>query len=378
MIIIFLLSNYTYARYNYNIILDAFSLNRDNSEIVYEIEKGVQDDVYTNKDVILKIIANKEIEEIQGFSRDQTRTILTKTITENKEESIVLEDLSGNKKEITYKIENIDKEPPQILGIEDGEIYTKEMSLDYSDNIGISDIKIDRYHTNFRVRAFTDYYDTSFYEGLDVLGNTVYLDVINHPKGTKKYKFYLNNTLKTITEKSEYTYTGLTFGTNYDLRVEAIDENDNILKSVTEKVKTKHFKNLVAERSGDNFKVKITGIDDNVKIKYVCLWNQNSDTNRKKYYPTINSDRSIELSFNAYDVDGTKCKGYYYYHIELYDKATGTLKETICMNVIFGDTYQKFDDDNIAPYNLSRSGNYEIIVTDLAGNKTKKYCTINL
>ena len=38
------------------------------------------------------------------------------------------------------------------------------------------------------------------------------------------YKYYLNNDLKQTTENASYTYTGLTGGTQYTIRVEAVDK----------------------------------------------------------------------------------------------------------------------------------------------------------
>lgn len=376
IITIFLLSNQIYAKYNYQFVLDAFSLNRDNSEITYQIEKSIGDDVYTNQDVVLKIIANKEIEPVEGFELDTSRTILTKTVSSNETNNIVLEDLSGNQKEVSYIISNIDKEPPQILGINDGVTYNQNLSIEYTDNVGIKDIQVERYFDNLVIQCAEDYYDTGMYKGIDILGNQVLIRVGQYPKGTVAYKYYLNNVLKATSENTEYTYKGLSNATTYTIKVEAIDKNGKAIQSVSKTVKTKCFTGITAGKNGDNFNVTITGIDSRVNIGYCALWHAGTTT-QKFSYPTMNSDRSISLSFNAYDVDGTKNSGYYYFHLQLFSNSDSSLNEVICMNIKFdGITYVKSGFPVIDPNNLTYNGNYEIIVTDLAGNQTIKNCKI--
>ena len=198
LVILLILSNSIYAKYNYNYVFEAFSLNRDVSEIVYKIEKDVPDGTYTNKDVTLRIVANKKIEEVESFDLDESGMTLSKVFSENETNKIVLNDLSGNQKEISYEINNIDKVPPEIIGIEEGTTYNTKKDIEYKDNVGIYEIKAERYSSNMSVRCMPDYYDTYFYEGLDILGEKIYLDVTEHPKGAKKYKFYINNELNIL------------------------------------------------------------------------------------------------------------------------------------------------------------------------------------
>ena len=376
VIIIFLLSNQIYAKYNYQFILDAFSLNRDNSEITYQIEKSIGDDVYTNQDVILKIISNKVIAPVEGFELDTSRTILTKTVSSNETNNIILEDLSGNQKEVSYFISNIDKEPPQILGIKDGYVYNQNLTMQYADNVGIKDIQVERYFDNLVIQCAEDYYDTGMYHGIDIIGNKILIRVGQYPKGTVAYKYYLNNVLKATSENTEYLYTGLTNATTYTIKVEAIDKDGRVIQSSSKTVKTKCFTDFIAGKNGDTFNVTITGIDSRVNIGYCALWHEGTTT-QKFSYPAMNSDRSISLSFNAYDVDGTKNSGYYYLHLQLVSNSDPSLNEVICMNIKFdGITYVKSGFPVINPNYLIHNGNYEITVTDLAGNQTIKNCKI--
>lgn len=378
IVIIFLLSNQIYAKYNYQIVLDAFYLMRDDSEILYKIEKSVPDNEYTNQDVILKIIANKEIEEVECFKLDETKTTLTKNVSENQESSILLNDLSGNQKEVNYSIKNIDKEPPQIIGVEDGVTYRQPVNIEYTDNTEIKEIKVDKYGNQLIIRCEEDFYDSEFYKGLDVLGNQIYVDVIQHPKDTVNYRFYLNNVLKATTEKSEYTYKGLSTATTYTIKVEAIDNQENILGTVSKTVTTKCFTGIKATKVGDTFKVKITGIDKNASLGFNALWYEGCGT-QKYSYPGSNSDYSVDLSFNAYQIDGKKSSGYYYFHLQFFNNFDSKYNQIFCMNIKFDKNYEKINDDiDIDPNCLNQRGNYEITVIDVAGNKTTKKCVISI
>jgi hypothetical protein len=348
--------------------LNAFSLKRDSSEITYTITRTEEDKEYTNQDVLLTILLNKKVESIDGFTISEDGKSLTKNITENESETIIVEDDSGNKKEISYDINNIDKISPEIIGVEDGETYGLNQTVEYKDNIGIKNIFIDRY-SSLSFSAYTDYYDTSFYKGIDLLSNSINVNITGHPKGTVKYLYYLNNVLKEKTTNTNYKYTGLTANTYYTVKVVAVDENDNVLETKSRSLRTKYFSTVVGEKGTNTFKVTVYGIDNRVE-KLIAIGYTNSN-NQKNYYPSINSDRSVTFTFSATEVTGSLQSGYYYFHIQMFDSTYSTLYDTLCCNVIFGTKYtntaQKID-----PYKLTTAGNYQIIVTDFAGNKTEK------
>lgn len=372
MIIVMILQINIYAKYNYKYTLNAFSLNRDNSEITYEIFRTDSDKEYTNKDVLLTINLNKAVEPIDGFDISKDGKILSKTITQNENNTITVEDVSGNKKEITYNIENIDKIPPEITGVEDGKTYNTSKTIQYSDNVGIESVFIDKY-SNLSLLIYPDYYDTSFYKGIDITKNSIYVDVTAHPKNTKYYLFYLNNTLKAKTENSEYKFTGLSSGNNYTVKVEAVDKDGNVIETQTKNVKTKYFSSINLEKSSTAAKITLSGIDSRVVKAYGVGF---IDTNNPKYKDiTINSDRSLTVEFSAYEFGNTISNSYYYFHVNLLD-TNGNILEVVCCNVIFGTSYTK-GSESININNLTQNGNYQIIVTDLAGNVTEKNIVIS-
>ena len=68
----------------------------------------------TKSNVQVTITANETVKEIEGWSLDATGKILTKTYSQNTSETITLEDLAKNTKQVQIEISNIDKEAPKV------------------------------------------------------------------------------------------------------------------------------------------------------------------------------------------------------------------------------------------------------------------------
>lgn len=82
----------------------------------------------TNKDVEVKITADKELQEIEGWTLSSNKLELVKKYKENKIEQIKVRDLAGNEVPIEIKIENIDKEKPENAKVTDTLFLTKEIN----------------------------------------------------------------------------------------------------------------------------------------------------------------------------------------------------------------------------------------------------------
>lgn len=369
-IILFFCENSVFAKYNYTYKLKAYSLSRDNSEIEYTINQSEKE--YTNNDVLLTINLNKEVENIDGFSISEDKRKISKIVKENETNTIMLEDFSGNQKEISYTINNIDKEPPQIIGVENNTTYNTEVKINYMDNVGIKDIFVDKY-SNLSIECYTDYFDTNFYKGINVKNDSIYAKIPTHPKNTYNYKYYINDVLKAQTSTNEYTYTGLSPRTTYTIKVEAIDNNEKVLETVSKEIKTKSFSDISSTKTKDSFSVTIHGIDSNIQDAVgIGFYEYN---NQKIIEGKIDSNRNLSFTFSALDLTSTIEDGYYFFHIHLMDKQTGEVVEIISCDVIFGTEY--VEKENIKEiYNLKENGNYQIIATDLAGNSTEKNITI--
>lgn len=371
IILIISLSADVYAKYNYTYNFRAFSLSRDNSEITYNIIKTGESNQYTNKDILLTIDLNKSVEPIEGFSISEDGKRLTRLISENENKTIVVQDVSGNKKEIAYNIDNIDKIPPEIIGVENGAIYNPNKSISYRDNVGIKDIYIDKY-SKLNWVYYPDYYDTDYYKGIDVTDKSVTVNLVSHPRSTSYYKYYLDGNLKAQTEQTKFKITGLVLGTEYEVKVEALDKENNILETVTKFVKTKNFSSVQAEKFDESFKVTVSGIDSKIERALAIAYTK--DDPFKEFDVQINPDRSLNVKFSPYIVTPTIENKHYFFHIEFYENEK--LLETLCCNVIFNTNYVPTE-NSLDPYNLKESGNYQIIVTDLAGNSTTKDITIS-
>ncbi len=370
--VILILTVNTYAKYNYNFNIKAFSLIRDNSEITYKISRTENEKEYTNKDVTLTIDLNKPIESIDEFNISEDGMRLTKLITENESKTITVEDVSGNKKEITYNINNIDKIPPQIIGVDDGETYYTSKTINYEDNIGIDNIFVDKY-SNLFVQCYEDYYDTGFYKGIDVTSNTIEIEISSHTKNTRYYRYYLNGSLISQTENAHFKYINLTPGTIYTITVETVDKDGKVLETVVRNILTKYFSSIKTEKKSDSYTVTLYGLD--TRIGGVVGVGYTNNSGQKVFYTNINSDRSVSITFPISQITGVLQNGYYFFHLQLYDLRLQTIYNTVCCNVIFNENYIPSKNE-INPYEINYNGNYQLIATDLAGNLTEKNITI--
>lgn len=90
-----------------NISINNIDTELPQAEIKYSTTKP------TNKNVMVTIITDKEIQEVEGWKLSDDKTTLTKEFKNNKEENITIYDLAGNDRKITIKVNNIDKAPPK-------------------------------------------------------------------------------------------------------------------------------------------------------------------------------------------------------------------------------------------------------------------------
>ena len=227
--------------------------------------------------------------------------------------------------------------------------------------------------SNLSIQCYTDYFDTAFYKGIDVNCDSIYVKIPTHPQNTYNYKYYINNELKAQTTTNEYVYTGLSPRTIYNIKVEAIDKKGNILETVFKDVKTMSFASITSNKLKDSVSITIAGIDSSIQDAVgIGFYEYNK---QKVIDKKIDSNGSLNFSFSAYDVTSNIEDGYYFFHIHLIDKQTGQVSEIISCDIIFGTDYVE-EKNEINPYRLCENGNYQIIVTDFAGNITEKNITI--
>ena len=155
------LCNKSYAKYSYNFEENIIKLIRDVNPPICNVSYSTQE--WTNQNVIVTITCNKEIEQVSGFELSDDKKVLTKEVSENEDGIIKIRDFYGNFSEVEYSVNNIDKEPPQIIGCENGGIYSKPLTLDYKDNVEIKEILVDKYGTGLTCSYKDVYTDTSSY-----------------------------------------------------------------------------------------------------------------------------------------------------------------------------------------------------------------------
>lgn len=373
-LIIFTLYTQSHGIYSYRYMLDAYSLSRDSRSISYIIKRDYTEG-YTNNDVELIIDFNKKIEAVQGFELLNDGTRLRRVLSGNEKFDFVVNDIYGNKANIKYEVKNIDKIAPTIIGVEDGEVYDTDVTINYDDNIGIAKINVDKYG-DFRIIDFPDYYDCSEYKGISLLDTSSIIYVKTHPLGTKRYRYYLDNVLMAETEDISYKFTNLERNTAYVIKVEAIDKNGNILDSKTRNIKTKIYSKVECQKNSNNYIVRVYGIDPNINLVRICKFLKSS-IETPIYYDSAPRNGYIEATLDASELSSAVINDeYYFLHIQLYKDSINNLQDVICFNIIFNQEYQGMI-NNIDYNHLVENGNYEITVIDLAGNETKKNIKID-
>ena len=70
--------------------------------------------VLTNKNVTVTIVANKELQPLEGWTLSADKLTLTKEYSQNEEEVVTIYDLAGHERKIPIKIANIDKTAPEV------------------------------------------------------------------------------------------------------------------------------------------------------------------------------------------------------------------------------------------------------------------------
>ncbi len=373
-ILVIFISNNTYANYHFKYNLEAFSLSRDNTPINY-IFSRTNSEGYTNRDVEVVLEFNKNVEPLDGFEMLDGGKKYRKIVEEYEINNFVVSDISGNKCGVSYEINNIDKEFPTINNIEDGNSYNSPVYPIYEDNVGISSIDVKKY-SNLKWSCFWDYYDSGDYKGIQVLNNSILVEFSGKPRGTVQYNHYLNGVYKASTTTTKYLHSNLTPYTNYSVRVDAVDENGSILQSVSKNLKTKLFSNIECTKNASSFNVRVTGLDNRVKSVNTVKFDRLNPENKIYQNISIGNDRSLSGSMSAYDLGYGLRDTYYFLHFQLWD-SNKNLLETICIDVEFGKDYVPRNNGNINVYSLTGSGEYDITVTDYAGNQTFKSIKIN-
>lgn len=374
IILVFNTNKYVYAKYAYYTNDNIINLSRDLRIANYIINYSEKDN-YTNQDVKVLISFDKDVDYLDGFTKIDDYTF-EKIYEKNNAEDLIFEDYSGNKSKLNVSVSNIDKEPPKIIGIEEINNLMIPLKLNYTDNIKVKNIEVKRYTGDLNFRVLDDFYDDNTYYGIDVLDTKIIATIIGRPIGTVKYKYYLDGILKGITDNMTFVFNNLTAMTNYEITVEAIDKNDNVILSRTKNVVTQCFSEVEEYKTEALGVITIKGIYpivDKIKLNLYSDENPNDVT-----FLDIGYDKNINeftFVFNRETFKYTNPAYIYRLHFYFYDK-DGKEVSVLPYNLMFGVEPNNFELDIKDVYNLTKSGTYQIIVEDIAGNVTEK--TINV
>lgn len=133
-IFVIIFSTNNYARYNYTYKVKAFSLQLEKPAKI----NNKDNNIYSNNDSNI-------------YNNDN---IHNNNYTGNTNNSF-----SDNDAEVKLSDNiNIDKIPPEIIGVEDGKIYNNLVEIKYKDNIGLQKIEIFKYLENGQIRLEKNIY----------------------------------------------------------------------------------------------------------------------------------------------------------------------------------------------------------------------------
>ena len=289
----------------------------------------------TNQKVIATIIANKEIQELSGWSLSSDKKSITKTYTENVNESITITDTDGMTATTTISIKNIDKIAPTLT-------VSKQLSDDKKSNkVTITSNEAIKEVTGWILSADKKTLSKTYMENTSNGGDIVEVSDLAGNKAQVTVKVTDIKKVEELVVAVDYSTKDLT---NQDVKV-TISANQNIIKidgwtlSEDKKTLTKIYSQNTSE-SGENINVtdengqvktvnvKITNIDKkspNVEVNYEL------SEDKKSCKVTIKADKKIQ------EIDGWTLSQDEMSLTKVYTKNTTTNGENIQIKDLAGN-----------------------------------------
>lgn len=361
------------AKYTFEINEEIINLTRDTRVAGYVINYSTTN--LTNQNITVTVTFDKAIDTLNGFEKLDDYTF-RKTYAQNIDEYVNYIDYSGNIGRLNVVIRNIDKVMPQINGLTS--TLKAPLNLTYTDNVGVQSVEVEKYSSYFAFEVLDGYYDTATKSGMDILNTLIKVRITNKPVGTKKFKYYVNDVLQVISVKPSYIFKNLTTNTNNVIKIQAIDENGNVLGEQSKKVKTFCFDSMYGWKTSTYAVFDFGNIDSKVSRIDVGVWNDNSPSN-VVWYNTNYDASTRNLTYYFYLNSFAYRNDNYIYRLHFYFKdASGNTIAVVPANVQIGVTAP--EEESIIVENVNKitsAGNYKITVIDMAGNKLEKYITVS-
>lgn len=359
----------SYAGYIYENEICLFRLNRNIVKPTYT--KIYDKDTWTKEDVLVTINANKVLEIIDSdFKLSKDGKILTKTVSENEKGIIKVRDEDYNFEEIEYEVSWIDREKPNIIGVENGKTYSTSLNLQYTDNGEIEEVFVDKYDTEFDVYVNDMFIDSGSKRFIPFTKNSITSWVKTHPKGVEKYRYYLNNVLYSTTQENKYTFEGLEENTyGFKVKVEGLDRNEKVIASEEYTMKTGVFENVILDKTDTTEEIKFVGISDKVS-KLVCYtWLDGKYNSTLKSEEIRIQDGEAICKFDIKDFGNVKSN--YKMHFYFTYNSNGSEVHFVCgANIDMSKPYSELE-KTPSINDFINNGNYYVRVIDKAGNENE-------
>lgn len=231
----------SYSKYLKEYELEAIEIITDNEVPTYKLSYNTKN--FTNKDIEIKIVFSEEIQGLQGFQKVNNLTY-KKILKENIKEKLEVFDLAGNKTEIEYHVNWIDKVAPEIIGINNNETYYEAQKVQYKDNLsGIKNIE-KNFHGDLDIGIANFIKKENYYE--------ITIRILRKPKNCKQCKVLKKNgDSKQISniEKNFITYR-IPINENFEIYAEAIDNNNK--KYISEKINVNNIETFIEKNKKYN------------------------------------------------------------------------------------------------------------------------------
>ena len=271
----------------------------------------------TNQDVVVTIEINEEIEVPVGWEKSQDGKSITKTFTENSEETVILKDKAGNETPVEVKVENIDR-VPGVITVKSNSVgldpYYSKISFSLSD-----DKLVDKFTINGKEFDRTDAkYSDANYDNIKsalVEGeNTITL--YDTAGNTTTKTFIIDWTAPTVKEKDNKVgkapyYSKISFSLSDNYLIDRFTVNGVNFDRSNSKYSDANYDNIKsALKNGENILVLYDVAGNSTEYKFIIDWiaptitiKQNS-VGTDPYYSKINFSLSDDKLVDKFTING--------------------------------------------------------------------------
>lgn len=257
-----------------------------------EVKLTYNPSTVTNKNVIATIMANEELQELEGWTLSNDKKKLEKEFSSNTQESVEVKDIAGNKERIEINITNIDKEEPKyVLTYSETAITNKDILVTISSNKEIE--KLDGWNLSENKKELTKIYKENSNDTLKIKSASGYEKLVN---------VKVNNIDKTIPE-IKVTYSEpdaegkviVTIESNKELQEKEgytlLKDKKTLTKTFTERVSDEI---TIVDIAGNIAKVKIETNDIIPKETNNEKQNEQKDKENQKNKVEMNEPTFVE------------------------------------------------------------------------------------